>query len=290
MQLRPIVSFDSINMSVAFRASRYYRGKQDVGDYINCPMSHDQYEVFFGFLLNAEAIELREFEGQLKNGVTAGSRQYFEGCIPIEVIARRGKKALLFGPFRPVGLVNPHTGKRPYAVVQLRQDNLAGTLYNLVGFQTNLKTAEQKQIIRLIPGLEAGEIVRYGQMHRNTFIYSPALLNPTMQFRNRANLFFGGQITGVEGYVASIATGLLAGLNAARLLQAKPLLELPRETMIGALCYYITHAMPSDYQPMKANFGILPPIELQRRLNKRERAVAYANRSAIVLDASIKCL
>ena len=288
--IAPIVSFDSINMSVAFRASRYYRGKQDVGDYINCPMSHDQYEVFFEFLLNAEAIELREFEGQLKNGVTAGSRQFFEGCMPIEVIARRGKKALLFGPLRPVGLVNPHTGKRPYAVVQLRQDNLAGTLYNLVGFQTNLKTAEQKQIIRLIPGLEAGEIVRYGQMHRNTFIYSPALLNPTMQFRNRANLFFGGQITGVEGYVASIATGLLAGLNAARLLQAKPLLELPRETMIGALCYYITHAMPSDYQPMKANFGILPPIELQRRLNKRERAVAYANRSANVLDASIKCL
>lgn len=288
--ISPIVSQESINMSVAFRASRYYRGKQDVGDYINCPMSQDDYEAFFESLVNAETIELRDFERPVKKGVTAGSRQYFEGCMPIEEIARRGKKALLFGPLRPVGLVNSHTGKCPYAVVQLRQDNLAGTLYNLVGFQTNLKVAEQEQIIRLIPGLEAGDIVRYGQMHRNTFIYSPALLNPTMQFRQKTNLFFAGQITGVEGYIASIATGLLAGLNAARLLQAKPLLELPRETMLGSLCYYITHAMPSDYQPMKANFGILPPIESHGRLNRRERAAAYANRSAVVLDASLKCL
>ncbi len=283
--IAPIVVADSINMEVCFRASRYGRGGEK-GDYINCPMNREEYEQFVDALVNAERIELHDFEKPIlegEHGVRAGKGKFFEGCLPIEVLARRGRDALAFGPLRPVGLTDPRTGKRPYAVVQLRQDNLAGTLYNMVGFQTNLKFGEQKRVFRLIPGLENAEFARFGQMHRNTFIFSPALLLPTLQFRTRPDLFFAGQITGVEGYVGNIATGLLAGWNAARLLQGKQPLVLPRETMLGALCHYITHASEADFQPMKANYGILPPLSRRIR-NKRERYAAYAHRARSALD------
>ncbi len=278
--IAPIVARDSINMEVAFRGSRYEQ--DDDGDYINCPFTKDEYYNFVDALLHAERIGLRSFEEAIHSGVTAG--HFFEGCLPVEVIAERGKDSLAFGPMRPVGLKDPHTGKRPYAVVQFRQDNLAGNLYNLVGFQTNLKYPEQQRIFRLIPGLEKAEFVRYGQMHRNTFIASPKLLRPKLQFIDRDDLFFAGQITGVEGYMGNIATGLLAGVNAALFHKGEPLITLPPTTMLGALCHYVTHADLKDFQPMKANFGILPPLEETKRLGKRERAKAYADRALADLE------
>lgn len=277
--ISPIVSLESVNMEIAFRASRYGRGEQDQGDYINCPLDAQQYEAFVGALRTAQRIELKEFELDLESGVRAGSHRFFEGCLPVEIIAQRGHDSLAYGPMRPVGLVDPRTGNRPHAVVQLRQDNLAGTMYNLVGFQTNLKFPEQRRVFRMIPGLENAQFLRYGQMHRNTFIFSPQLLRPTLQFVGRDDLFFAGQITGVEGYVGNIATGLLAGWNAARLHAGKPLLTLPKTSMLGALCHYITHADAADFQPMKANFGVVPPLEGQVPRNKRERAAAYASRA-----------
>ncbi|UYN91252.1 MAG: methylenetetrahydrofolate--tRNA-(uracil(54)-C(5))-methyltransferase (FADH(2)-oxidizing) TrmFO [Anaerolineales bacterium] len=287
--ISPIVSLDSIDMSIAFRASRYDRGEEEQGDYINCPMTREEYDAFLAALLAAERIELREFESHLQTddgaGVRTGAHEFFEGCLPVEIIAERGERALAFGPMRPVGLRDPRTGKRPYAVLQLRQDNLAGTLYNLVGFQTNLKFPDQKRVFRMIPGLQNAVFERYGQMHRNTFISSPRLLEPTLQFRTRADLFFAGQITGVEGYVGNIATGLLAGLNAARLHAGQPLLQLPPTTMLGALCHYVTHADEADFQPMKANYGIMPPLELTGRMGRRDRAKAYSERALVDLDA-----
>ena len=217
--IAPVVTFDSIDLSIAFRASRYGRGEQEGGDYINCPLTGEEYHNFIETLLAAERIELKEFDRPLEAGVRAGADQFFEGCLPIEIMAKRGPDSLAFGPMRPVGLTDPHTGRRPYAVVQLRQDNLAGTIYNLVGFQTNLKYSEQLRVFRSIPGMQNAEFARFGQMHRNTFIFSPAVLRPTMQFTARDDLFFAGQITGVEGYAGNIATGFLAGLNAARLLE-----------------------------------------------------------------------
>ncbi len=279
--IAPIVHAESINMEIAFRASRYDKGDQDEGDYINCPFTKDEYYAFVSALQTAERIELRSFEDAIRAGVKAG--QFFEGCLPVEVIAERGVDSLAYGPMRPVGLRDPRTGKRPYGVVQLRQDNLAGSLYNLVGFQTNLKFSEQKRILRMIPGLGNADFERYGQMHRNTFIASPKLLRPTLQHITRDDLFFAGQITGVEGYMGNIATGLLAGLNAARLLQQKNLITLPNETMLGALCHYITHADLKDFQPMKANFGILPPLELEKKIGKRERGQMYAERATMAL-------
>ncbi len=275
--IAPIVHADSINMNIAFRASRYDNGEQDEGDYINCPFTKEEYYAFAEALLKAERIELRAFEDAIKSGVKAG--HFFEGCLPVEIIAERGVDSLAFGPMRPVGLRDPRTGKRPYAVVQLRQDNLAGSLYNLVGFQTNLKFPEQKRVLRMIPGLENAEFMRYGQMHRNTFIASPKLLRPTLQHKTRDDLFFAGQITGVEGYMGNIATGLLVGINAARLRQGETPLTLPPSTMLGALCHYVTHADLKDFQPMKANLGILPPLELGSKIGKRERGAAYAERS-----------
>jgi methylenetetrahydrofolate--tRNA-(uracil-5-)-methyltransferase len=246
----------------------------------------EAYHRFVDALLSAERIVLKDFERVLDEGVRAGPAHYFEGCLPIEVLASRDREALAYGPMRPVGLTDPHTGRRPYAVVQLRQDNLAGTLYNLVGFQTNLKFTEQQRVFRLIPGLERAVFARYGQMHRNTFIYSPACLEPTMQFRGRENLFFAGQITGVEGYAGNIATGLLAGQNAARLLNGLPLLELPVTTMIGSLCHYVTHASATDFQPMKANFGLLPAFTGEQTIrDKRRRYQAYAQRALDDLEA-----
>jgi len=279
--IAPIVHAESINLEVAFRASRYNKNEEDEGDYINCPFTKDEYYNFVGALRSAERIELRSFEEAIRAGVKAG--QFFEGCLPIEIIAERGVDSLAFGPMRPVGLRDPRTGRRPYAVVQLRQDNLAGSLYNLVGFQTNLKFHEQKRILRTIPGLENAEFERMGQMHRNTFIASPKILRPTLQHITRDDLFFAGQITGVEGYMGNIATGLLAGLNAARLIGGKTLLTLPHETMLGALCHYITHSDLKDFQPMKANFGILPALVLEKRTGKRERGQLYADRAANVL-------
>ncbi len=280
--IAPIVHVESINMETAFRASRYDKGERNEGDYINCPFTRKEYYAFVDALKNAERIELRSFEDAIRTGIKAG--QFFEGCLPIEIIAGRGEDSLAFGPMRPVGLRDPHTGKRPYAVVQLRQDNLAGSLYNLVGFQTNLKFPEQRRVLRMIPGLENAEFERYGQMHRNTFIASPKLLRPTLQHIVRDDLFFAGQIIGVEGYVGNIATGLLAGLNAARLLQHKTLITLPQETMLGALCHYVTHASLKDFQPMKANFGIFPPLSLTTKIGKRERGQAYAERASNSLE------
>ncbi|MBX3049371.1 MAG: methylenetetrahydrofolate--tRNA-(uracil(54)-C(5))-methyltransferase (FADH(2)-oxidizing) TrmFO [Anaerolineales bacterium] len=283
--ISPIVSLESINFDTAFRASRYDRGQEEEGDYINCPFNKEEYEAFVAALAGAERIELRHFEQDIDQGVRAGLHEYFEGCLPVEVIAQRGDKALAFGPMRPVGLDDPRTGRRPYAVLQLRQDNLAGTLYNLVGFQTNLTFPEQRRVFRMVPGLEQAIFERYGQMHRNTFINSPELLRPSLQFHNRDDLLFAGQITGVEGYVGNIATGLLAGLNAARLHRGETPLVLPPTTMLGALCHYVTHASPADFQPMKANFGILPPLALSGKSGRRQRAAGYAERALADLDA-----
>jgi methylenetetrahydrofolate--tRNA-(uracil-5-)-methyltransferase len=283
--IAPIVEAASIDMSIAYRGSRWGAGEQEEGDYINCPF-HDKkdYLAFVEALRSAERIELREFEKPLESGVRAGADAFFEGCLPVEIIAGRGEKALAYGPMRPTGLNDPRVPRRPYAVVQLRQDNLAGNLYNLVGFQTNLTFPEQRRILRMIPGLQNAEFVRYGQMHRNTFLASPKLLKPSLQTRARKNLFLAGQITGVEGYMGNIATGLLAGLNAARWLNDQPLLELPRETMLGALCHYVTHADLKDFQPMKSNFGILPALENAEKADKRQRAVRYAARARLALD------
>jgi len=281
--IAPVIHAESVNMGIAFRASRYGTGEQGLGDYINCPFTKEEYYTFVKALMNAERIELRSFEDAIKSGVKAG--HFFEGCLPIEIIAERGVDSLAYGPMRPVGLKDPRTNKRPYAVVQLRQDNLAGSLYNLVGFQTNLKFPEQRRVLRLIPGLENAEFLRYGQMHRNTFIASPKLLRPTLQHITRDDLFFAGQITGVEGYMGNIATGLLAGINAARLYHHQEPLTLPQTTMLGALCHYVTHANLKDFQPMKANFGILPPLDT--RINKRERGKAYAERALTDLNLAL---
>jgi methylenetetrahydrofolate--tRNA-(uracil-5-)-methyltransferase len=259
--IAPIVTLESIDQSVAFWGSRYDRGVHETGDYLNCPLNEEQYHTLINTLVTAERIELTNEERGIQKGVKAGKHPYFEACLPIEELATRDAKTLAYGPLRPTGLTNPRTGRWPYAVVQLRQDNQASTLFNLVGFQTNLKYSEQLRAIHLIPGLEHAEIVRFGQMHRNTYIFSPALLNPSMQHVHRDNLFFAGQITGVEGYVGSIASGLIAGLNASQFADKKPLLVFPKTTMIGALCDYITHAVPADFQPMKGNFRLMPPID-----------------------------
>ena len=271
--MAPIVDADSIDMSIAFRQSRYDRSSDAgpaEGDYINCPLSAQEYETFVTALLAAPRIPLDGADSELE--------RYFEGCMPIEALADRGDRALAFGPMRPVGLRDPRTGRRPYAVVQLRQDNVAGTLYNLVGFQTNIRWGAQEELLRLIPGLADAEFVRLGQMHRNTFINSPTLLLPTLQTRVRADLFFAGQITGTEGYVGSAMGGLVAGINMARLLEGKEPLVLPPTSMIGALLHYITQADPSDFQPMKANMGLLPQLQENIR-GKAQRYAAYARRA-----------
>lgn len=273
--MSPIVTADSIDMSLAFRGSRYGRGESAQGDYVNCPLNEREYYAFVKALLSAQAAPLRQFEKE--------DPRFFEGCLPVEELARRGERALAYGPLRPIGLSDPRDGQRPFAVVQLRQDNLAGTLFNMVGFQTNLRWNEQDRVFRMIPGLAQAEFVRYGQMHRNTFINSPALLEPTMQFRAREDLFFAGQITGVEGYIGNTATGWVAGVNVARRLSGKPSLILPPETTIGALCNYIARATFKDFQPMKANFGLLPPLSPPVR-RKQDRYQAYADRSLRVLQ------
>ena len=259
----PIVTFESLNQDVVFRSNRYDKGEPA---YWNCPLNEAEYAVFWEALVAAEKAPRQEFEKD----------QYFEGCMPVEVLAARGKDTLLYGPMKPVGLTDPRTGQRPYGVVQLRQDNAAATLFNLVGFQTSLQWPEQSRVLRLIPGLEAAEIVRYGVMHKNTFINAPVLLQPTLQCKKRANLFFAGQITGVEGYVESAASGLMAGVNAAALLQGREPEAFPANTAHGALAAYITNAAPGNFQPMNINFGLFPPMEKRIR-NKRERNQTIAN-------------
>ena len=261
----PIVEKDSIDMEKVFVQSRYDKGE---AAYINCPMTEEEFDRFYEALIQAETAPLKDFEKDM----------FFEGCMPIEVLARRGKKTLLFGPMKPVGLTDPRTGKQPFAVVQLRQDNSAGTLYNIVGFQTHLKWGPQKEVIRMIPGLENAEIVRYGVMHRNTFINSPKLLHPTYQFRKRDDLFFAGQMTGVEGYVESAAAGLIAGINASRLVKGEELVVPPKTTAMGSLAHYITHTDPKHFQPMNVNFGLFEALPKRIR-NKKERAEKYAERA-----------
>ncbi|WP_137789676.1 FADH(2)-oxidizing methylenetetrahydrofolate--tRNA-(uracil(54)-C(5))-methyltransferase TrmFO [Bacillus sp. E(2018)] len=261
----PIIEVDSIDMDKVYLKSRYDKGE---AAYLNCPMTEEEFDRFYEALITSETVPLKEFEKEI----------FFEGCMPVEVMAKRGKKTLLFGPMKPVGLEDPKTGKIPYAVVQLRQDNSAGTLYNIVGFQTHLKWGPQKELLRLIPGLENAEVVRYGVMHRNTFLNSPRLLEETYQLKARKDLFFAGQMTGVEGYVESAASGLIAGINAAKLIKGEELAVFPKETAIGSMAYYITTANPDNFQPMNANFGLLPPLE-KRIKNKQERNTALAERA-----------
>lgn len=258
----PIIAYDSLNMEVVFRSNRYDKGDPA---YLNCPFSEEEYEVFWNALINAEKAPKQDFEKE----------NYFEGCMPVEILAARGKDTLLYGPMKPVGLTDPRTGKRPYGVVQLRQDDAAGSLFNLVGFQTSLRWPEQSRVIRLIPGLEQAEIVRFGVIHRNTFINSPMLLEPTFQCKKQPTLFFAGQITGVEGYVESAASGLMAGINAALLTQGLKPVVFPRESAHGSLAAYITTADPEHFQPMNVNFGLFPPQE-RRIKGKKERNLAIA--------------
>ncbi|HKT89829.1 MAG TPA: methylenetetrahydrofolate--tRNA-(uracil(54)-C(5))-methyltransferase (FADH(2)-oxidizing) TrmFO [Candidatus Sulfotelmatobacter sp.] len=253
--ISPIVEADSIDMSRVYMAARYDKGS---ADYINCPMSEEDYACFYDALLAAQSVEERDWE----------KLNYFEGCLPIEEIARRGRDTLRFGPMKPVGLKDPRTGKMPYAVVQLRQENLRADSYNLVGFQNHLKFGEQARVLRLIPGLENARFLRYGQIHRNTYINGPTLLQPTLQMKNHPQIFFAGQICGVEGYVESIATGLLAGLHAAALAQQLPLIPAPRASAFGSLTHYVTHADPKNFQPANITFDLLPPLDRKVRDRK----------------------
>ncbi|PGZ89311.1 FADH(2)-oxidizing methylenetetrahydrofolate--tRNA-(uracil(54)-C(5))-methyltransferase TrmFO [Bacillus cereus] len=261
----PIVEKDSIDMNKVYLKSRYDKGE---AAYLNCPMTEEEFDRFYEALIAAETVPLKEFEKEI----------FFEGCMPVEVMASRGRQTLVFGPMKPVGLEDPKTGKTPYAVVQLRQDDAAGTLYNIVGFQTHLKWGPQKEVLQLIPGLENAEIVRYGVMHRNTFINSPNLLRPTYQYKQRDDLFFAGQMTGVEGYVESAASGLLAGINAARLVQGEEQVVLPPVTAMGSMANYITATNAKNFQPMNANFGLFAPLEKKIK-KKAERNEAYAARA-----------
>lgn len=261
----PIVEKETVDMGKVFLQSRYGKGEDA---YLNCPMTEEEFLHFYEALISAEVAEVKSFEKEV----------FFEGCMPIEVMAKRGMQTMLFGPLKPVGLVDPHTGKQPFAVVQLRQDNSAGTLYNLVGFQTHLKWPEQKRVFGMIPGLEHAEFVRYGVMHRNTFINSPRLLRPTYQYKGRDTLFFAGQMTGVEGYVESAASGLIAGINAGRLAKGLEPVVFPEDTAMGSMGHYITTADPAHFQPMNANFGLFPPLEKRVR-NKKERYEQYAKRA-----------
>ena len=268
--ISPIVSADSIGYDKTFRASRYRRGE---GDYINCPLTPEEYRAFVEELKRAEVVQLHPFE----------KPNYFEGCIPIEEMARRGEDTMRFGPMKPVGLRDPRTGRRPYAVAQLRAENKEATMYNMVGFQTRLKWGEQKRIFRMIPALAEAEFLRYGQVHRNTFINSPLLLLPTLQLRGRPGIFIAGQLIGVEGYIESAASGILAGINAARLVMGLPLIVPPATTTMGSLIRYVTGANPRNFQPMNANFGLLPPLEVRIR-NRLERNLKLAERALSDLD------
>ncbi len=263
----PIVTFESINQDRVFFAARYGRGEDD---YINCPFTREEYEAFYEELISAQSVELKEFEKE--------HFKVYEGCMPVEVMAKRGMDTLRFGPLKPVGLTDPRTGRRPWAVVQLRRENREGTLYNLVGFQTNLKFPEQKRVFSMIPGLENAVFARYGVMHRNTFLNSPKLLDSRFALRGEERIYFAGQMTGVEGYIESAASGILAGINMANQIQGISPLILPNTTMMGALAAYISDPLVEDFQPMGSNMGILPPLP-QRIRDKSQRYLALAQRS-----------
>lgn len=284
--LAPMVEADSINMESAFFGSRQNNGAQSEGDYLNCPLNEDAYDKFVKALIEAEKVSLRDFESDIKNGVQAGHSTFYGDCLPIEELARQGPAALTSGPMRPTGIYDPKTGLYPHAVLQLSRDDLAVDLFNIFGFQTNLRYAEQDRVLRMIPGLEKAEFIRYGEMHRNTHISSPQHLSPALQLNSRDDLFFAGSIAGVEGYIGDIASGLLAGLNAARTLKGQSPLVLPVTTMLGAMTHYISHADAERFQPMAANFGILPPHE-EKIKDKRARGAAHAQRALAELDRFI---
>lgn len=272
----PIVTYESLDMEKVFFASRYDRGD---ADYINCPMDKEEYLAFYNALITAEGAPLKEFDKR--------DFKVYEGCMPVEALAKRGEDTMRFGPLKPVGLIDKRTGKRPYAVVQLRKENAEGTLYNLVGFQTNLKFGEQKRVFSMITGLENAEFVRYGVMHRNSFIDSPKLLNPDYSLRENPDIFFAGQITGVEGYIESAASGIMAGINAVKRIKGEAPLVLPPETMIGALTAYISGGCSGEFQPMGCNMGILPDLPVRIK-DKKQKYAAYADRAIEALDNILK--
>ncbi|MGE4282505.1 MAG: methylenetetrahydrofolate--tRNA-(uracil(54)-C(5))-methyltransferase (FADH(2)-oxidizing) TrmFO [Clostridia bacterium] len=269
----PIVTYESINKDKVFSASRYGKGE---ADYINCPMTREEYDDFWNELVKAEIAESKCFEKEI----------VFEGCMPVETMAKRGEQTLLFGPLKPVGLIDPKSGQEPYAVVQLRQDNSEGTLYNIVGFQTHLKWGEQKRVFSMIPGLEKAEFMRYGVMHRNTFINSPKLLNQVYQTQKSDKIFFAGQITGVEGYIESASSGLVAGINMARLIEGKEKIVFPKETAHGALSHYISDSDVRNFQPMNINFGLMTPLT-ERIRNKRERNLKIAEKAISIIKQMV---
>ena len=272
--ISPIVLAESIDMSKVFRASRWERGTTEEGDYLNCPMSKEEYDAFYQAVITAESATVHDFDAV----------KFFEGCLPIEVMAHRGEGTLRFGPMKPVGLRDPRTGKLPYAVVQLRQDTLAGDHYSLVGFQTQIKWGDQARVLRMIPGLEQAEFVRFGMVHRNTYICGPKVLLPTWQTRHRADLLFAGQVSGVEGYVESAASGLIAGRNAAAIARGEAPQAPPRTTALGSLAYYVSHADPKTYQPTNITHGIMPPLEQPPR-DKMKKKLMIAERALADLDA-----
>jgi methylenetetrahydrofolate--tRNA-(uracil-5-)-methyltransferase len=266
--ISPIVASDTVDTSIAYWASRYGKSTDGTDDYLNCPLDRDQYELFVDELLKADSVSAH---------IPEDHTSYFEACLPIEEIARRGRDTLRFGPMKPMGLDNPRTGRRPWAVVQLRQENLRAESFNLVGFQNHMKFGEQARVLRLIPGLQNAEFLRFGQIHRNTYINSPALLTPTLQLRTRPEIFFAGQISGVEGYVESIATGLMAGMHAADLALGETPRPLPRATALGSLCHYVSGADPKDYQPANITFDLLPQLdEASRQRLRRDKKARHA--------------
>jgi methylenetetrahydrofolate--tRNA-(uracil-5-)-methyltransferase len=282
--ISPIVLAETIDMEKVFRQSRWDRslgpqGADSAGDYLNCPFTKDEYDAFHAAIVSAEKAAVHDFD----------STKFFEGCLPIEVMAHRGLETLRFGPMKAAGLRDPRTGRRPYAVVQLRQDNLAGDHFSLVGFQTQLKWGEQARVLKMIPGLEHAEFVRFGMIHRNTYINGPTVLTETWQTRTRPDLFFAGQVSGVEGYVESAASGLIAGRNAARLVQGLSTVAPPRTTAIGALGYYVSHADPRHYEPSNITFGIIPPLAEPPK-SKQERQLATSARALAALDAWVESM
>ncbi len=280
----PIVDFSSVNTDIAFFASRY--GKGDASDYLNCPMTREQYDTFYDALIHAELAPLKAFDRELQEDLTV-----FEGCMPVEVMATRGKDTLRFGPMKPVGLPCPATGEDAYATVQLRRENREGTMYNLVGFQTHLTFPEQKRVFSLIPGLEHAVFLRYGVMHRNTYLHSPGKLTSTYAMKAHPNVYFAGQMTGVEGYVESTSSGFVAGINAARALLGETALCFPPETEIGALAHYVSEGgISRDFQPMNANFGIIAPLQQKVKGGKKVRNEVYAERSLAVIDSLVPTL
>lgn len=277
--ISPIVDAESIDLSIAFPASRYGKSLDGTDDYLNCPLSHAEYEAFLDALLAAASVPAHIGEDHVK---------YFEACLPIEELARRGRDTLRFGPMKPMGLTDPRTGRRPYAVVQLRRENARAGSYNLVGFQNHMRFGEQQRVLRMIPGLQNAEFLRFGQVHRNTYINAPALLQPTLQLRANPRIFFAGQISGVEGYVESIATGLVAGLGAAALAAAGPLREFPRETAVGSLCAYVSGADPAQYQPANITFDLLPKLENPPR-DRKQRHAEVCRRALAALEQHLCC-